>query len=690
LRVELLEGRSVPATITPTTFADGGLGSGSLRDAVLQLNADTGTEDDIIQLLPGTYSLTIQNVGNRHETAGLTGDLDLTQTSHRWIIQGAGLSTIIDASQLADRVFQIVNPGTQVVFQDMVIQGGLAQDDSSDGALAGTTAGLGGGIFNNGGYLTLDNVVLQNNVARGGDGPRRQPGYNALGGGLFSSGGALTMSASTLANNQANGGVGGPDFYFPGRGGDAQGGGLYVDSGTVTISDSTITANTLHGGRSGGVSANGGATYGGGLFAGAATVTISDSNLANNQAVGGDSTRGGTTFCIDTCGARDGGTSQGGGLYIGRGMLTISDSTIAANILRGGTSNGVNGDGGPTQGGGLYADDVTVTISNSMITSNTSRGGIGDTAGASHGAGLYVAGMLTVSTSTIASNTSRGGDARDSYYDTRGAGGEGLGGGLWVASGATARVSFSTIAANQAMGGTGGGLRGTDGPATGGGLYNQGTLQTGDTILAGSSVTGPGTDTSPDLAGNLGSLGYNLIGNTQGSSGFDATDLLNVNPLLGPLQDNGGPTQTMALLPGSPAIDAGDNTDAPLWDQRGAPFRRVVNGVIDIGAFEVQARGYGRPSRQPLPDPVPVQALGMPAGPLFGQPPALPAASYPLLGSGAPTEQVGQPGADPVPQAGGQQAPDSFTADASDGQPGDPVGLRSTIPAELPAFGFAG
>ena len=90
LRIELLENRCVPATITPTTFDDGGFGSGSLRDAVLHFNADTGTDDDIIQLEAGTYRLTIQNVGGRHETAGLTGDLNLTQTSHRWFIRGAG------------------------------------------------------------------------------------------------------------------------------------------------------------------------------------------------------------------------------------------------------------------------------------------------------------------------------------------------------------------------------------------------------------------------------------------------------------------------------------------------------------------------------------------------------------------------------------------------------------------------
>ena len=122
--IEFLELRCVPTIITPTTFADGVLGSGSLRDAVLQFNADAGTGDDTIQLLSGTYALTIRNTGGHHETAGLTGDLNLTQTSHHWIIEGAGPSTIIDAGQLQDRVFQIVNTGTQVVFQDLVIQGG--------------------------------------------------------------------------------------------------------------------------------------------------------------------------------------------------------------------------------------------------------------------------------------------------------------------------------------------------------------------------------------------------------------------------------------------------------------------------------------------------------------------------------------------------------------------------------------
>ena len=133
-------------------------------------------------------------------------------------------------------------------------------------------------------------------------------------------------------------------------------------------------------------------------------------------------------------------------------------------------------------------------------------------------------------------------------------------------------VDHGTVSGNMAVG-------------DGGGIDSGRTLIVRNTILAGNTVE---TGLSSDLYGVFTSLGHNLIGNSRGGGGFVSSDLLNVNPLLGPLQDNGGPTQTMALLPGSPAIAAGDPTDAPEYDQRGPGFPRLVDGRIDIGAFEVQ------------------------------------------------------------------------------------------------------
>jgi hypothetical protein len=100
-----------------------------------------------------------------------------------------------------------------------------------------------------------------------------------------------------------------------------------------------------------------------------------------------------------------------------------------------------------------------------------------------------------------------------------------------------------------------------------------------------------------DIAGSLNSLGHNLIGDGTGGSGYAVTDLVGtsvdpMDPKLGPLQDNGGPTPTMALLPGSPAINAGALTDSE-WDQRGPGYPRLVNGATDIGGYEVQQPGTG-------------------------------------------------------------------------------------------------
>jgi hypothetical protein len=140
-------------------------------------------------------------------------------------------------------------------------------------------------------------------------------------------------------------------------------------------------------------------------------------------------------------------------------------------------------------------------------------------------------------------------------------------------------VRNSTVTANMAViSFIGSGPAGVSGPVT-----------AQNTIIAGNSNSASGP---VDVSGHLyNSLGNNLIGVKGDSSGWLESDLLNVNARLGPLADNGGPTMTHALLPDSPAIDAGNNTGAPPTDQRGNRRPRDGNGdgiaIVDIGAFEL-------------------------------------------------------------------------------------------------------
>ena len=111
-----------------------------------------------------------------------------------------------------------------------------------------------------------------------------------------------------------------------------------------------------------------------------------------------------------------------------------------------------------------------------------------------------------------------------------------------------------------------------------GGIVNFGPLQIGNTILnAGAS----GVNLYVNGGGTVTSLGYNISSDDAGGFLTGPGDQLFTNPMLGPLQDNGGPTFTHALLPGSPAIDAGDPnfTPPPLFDQRGSGFDRVVKAA---------------------------------------------------------------------------------------------------------------
>jgi CSLREA domain-containing protein len=251
---------------------------------------------------------------------------------------------------------------------------------------------------------------------------------------------------------------------------------------------------------------------------------------------------------------------DGGGIYVDNGStLSLTDCTVAGNSAN--TSGQLPGHGGGIATGGIGSPAATIIRSTISGNSATADGG-----------GIYVA-NLDVDTSTISGNTA----AR-------------YGGGISVIG--TTRILNSTIAKNTAA--TGGGVRG-----------NGSSVSLGNTIIAKNTAT----TTDPDFSGTFTSQeGFNLIGNTTGTSfaGTITGNQLNVDPLLGHLQNNGGPTQTHALLTNSPAIDQGSGGGVAHPDQRGVTrpfdFPSIPNATggdgEDIGAFEVQA-----PTPTPTPTP---------------------------------------------------------------------------------------
>ncbi len=295
------------------------------------------------------------------------------------------------------------------------------------------------------------------------------------------------------------------------------------------------------------------------LFSSSApTVSISGLTIADAQASGPD----------------------GGGIE-NLGTLTVANCIFAKNTASGGGGGGIANEVNST----LSVSDCTFAGNSAFVgggIANSGNAGVtnctftGNSAGQAGGAVLNSSALQTtkqIATATVANCTFAGNSA-------------GTGGAIDNDQDGMLTVINCTLADNSATGSA------SAGPSSGGGGIansSSSTLTLGNTIIAGNTTSSSGADVS----GNGISQGYNLIGNTSGASGFVATDLLGANPLLGPLQDNGGPTQTMALLPGSPAIDAGSVGLAvgpggiPLSaDQRG--FARVANGNVDIGAFEVQ------------------------------------------------------------------------------------------------------
>jgi hypothetical protein len=282
----------------------------------------------------------------------------------------------------------------------------------------------------------------------------------------------------------------------------------------------------------------------------AAIATISGLTIRNG-ADGIDNLGG--TLTVKNC------VISGNSIY-GIYNTTPEFGTVTATILS--TTVSGNSGGGISTQPNIFSGGATVTITDCTISGNFSSPGGGGING--------TATSLSVANSTISGNsagTSGGGIYNNSSLD----------------------VTLSTIADNSAP--------------SGGGIYNEGSVEVSNTILnAGTSGENVFND-----GGTVTSEGYNL--SSDDGSGYltGPGDQVNTDPLLGPLQNNGGPTFTHALLPDSPAIDTGDPnfTPPPSHDQRDCHFDRVFNGRVDIGSFEKQPPRRPCSTPQPRPTPAP-------------------------------------------------------------------------------------
>jgi CSLREA domain-containing protein len=453
------------------------------------------------------------------------------------IDSGSGSITINDG-------VQILGPGADQITVDGNDAFGLRLFTTAAGGedvlLSGLTLTGGHGFFSNGGAisnggdnLTIADSILTDNYADSG--------------GAISSSGQLTITNSTLSVNEG--------YYRAGA---------ISSAGTVTISNSTINDNYTHSDTLG--PANGGAILNNGIL------TIANSTLSGNKA------------------DDDGADPGNGGAIFNSGDVSISNSTLSNNVahINSGAiqvqtgslqleSSTLSGNTADNAGGGIYFFD-SLDSAQSIIRNSTISGNTVTTAGGSFddGGAIYVSssgsgqGPLLIENSTLANN-----NVPD------------RGGALWddPSNGPVTTVGSSTIAGNTA-GNDGGGIASFSGT----------TLQ--NTVVANNSAGDQGPDLWSQNPTDFFDTAFSLIENTSDAAINETvagSNILGVDPQLGPLASNGGPTQTMALPQSSPAVDKGSSSLGS--DQRGSPrpfdFVAVPNSAAagangaDIGAYEL-------------------------------------------------------------------------------------------------------
>lgn len=500
--------------------------------------------------------------------------------------------------------------------------GALASPGGAGGSSIGGnggSGGAGGGIYSNGQLTIISSRILENRAgaggrggdaatggaggnastsgAQGGAGGASSPGYGGdggPGGGIAADGGALILQESEVSGNVAgaggeagipgaggaggtgnqagNGGAGGLSGAEPGgvlvtAGFGGGGGGIYSEA-TSTISDCTISANFS---GAGGVGFAGGAGGAGGVG-------------GNGTGSGG---AGGSSFGSEASSA-----GEGGGVFFQdeTATLTMTGSTLSANTTGDGGDGGAGGVGGT--GGGEGGGGGSVGSAGISWGSFAGDSGAGSAIAIWGGMGSGQGAQLSWSTVTANANGDggNGGSGGSGPGESHGSdGGAALDAAVEVGLG-TGPVSLShlTVDANAVGSPGAGGSAGSGSPAQAGSLGEaaegggiQGPATLGATIVSGNA----GDQCVADIAGSASDGGFDLSFPDATCPGIDAA------PLLAALADNGGPTATQQLLPGSAAHGAIPVSFAACTgsDQRGVAIAPV--GACDIGAYEAEAPG---------------------------------------------------------------------------------------------------
>jgi len=610
-----------------TTRIPSGYNCSSLRSAVIAANANAGST--IVLTHGETYTLSIPPSGANDATTGnLNVTADMLFNFGNVICFSNCPATIQGGPGWNDNIFSIAS-GENVQIAGVIIQ-------------HGNISSTGGGIYNQG-NLTLSGVTVITNTATSGGGGILNSGNLTMtgsailsntttlntskGGGLYDFSGTTIISDSSIAYNRA-----------------PSGGGIEHANAILMLTNTTVTTNTATVNSGGGINAFGSVTitsgsinantavgssgYGGGLnYNGSGSVVISGTDISTNQVIS-TGTGSGIAFAngsnLSLTNVTVNNNSGSCAVYLINGAtLTITGGSINNNsgcglYMIGGTNmtmtgSAVNGNTTSLATGGVYLEAATSAISSSSISTNTASFDL------AKGGGIRLkSGALTVNNSTISGNNLPGTNAwGGGIYSESSAGltvnastisgnSAQIDGGMFVATPLT--MTNSTISGNTARSIVGGisvssgtasfsnvTLTGNQAPSSGGLSTNSGTTVT----LKSTLIAGNIAPVDPDCnSGGLTSQGYNLLGIKSSSCGnlINGTngDLVGttgspINPLLAPLGNYGGPTQTHALHFASPAINHipfGTNGCGTTLTQDQRGVARPFNGLCDIGAFE--------------------------------------------------------------------------------------------------------